>query len=183
MNILILILGLIIWSGVHFWKRLAPAHRESMGDQGKMIVTIGALAGLVLMIVGYRWADTTYYWGRTPAMTGINNLLMLLAFYLFAASGSKARITHYIRHPQLTAVKLWAVSHLLVNGDTASFVLFGGLLVWAGSEVALINRAVPRPTPAHDVPIRKEISAVVATVVAFGIVSAVHAWLGYNPFG
>ncbi|MBE0412021.1 NnrU family protein [Yoonia sp.] len=179
----LLILGLILWSAVHFWKRLAPAHRASMGEQGKMIVTIGAMAGLVLMVLGYRWADTTFYWGRTPAMTGINNLLMLLAFYLFAASGSKARITQYVRHPQLTAVKLWAVGHLLVNGDTASFVLFGGLLVWAGSEVALINRTEPRQTPPHMVPIRKEITAIVATIVAFGVVSVVHIWLGYNPFG
>ena len=179
----LLILGLILWSGTHFWKRLAPASREAAGDRGKMIVAVGSLAGLVLMVVGYRWADTTFYWGRTPAMTGINNLLMLLSFYLFAASGSKARITQYIRHPQLTAVIVWAVAHLLVNGDTASFVLFGGLLVWASSEIQLINRAVPAWTPAHDVPIRKEISAIVATVVVFGVVAAVHIWLGYNPFG
>ena len=179
----LLILGLILWSGTHFWKRLAPASREAAGDRGKMIVAVGSLAGLVLMIVGYRMADTTFYWGRSPAMTGINNLLMLLAFYLFAASGSKARITQYIRHPQLTAVIVWAVAHLLVNGDTASFVLFGGLLVWASSEIQLINRAVPDWTPAHDVPIRKEISAIVATVVVFGVVAAVHIWLGYNPFG
>ncbi|WP_296426940.1 NnrU family protein [Yoonia sp.] len=178
-----LILGLILWSGIHFWKRLAPASREAAGDRGKMIVTAGSVLGLVLMIVGYRMADTTFYWGRSPAMTGINNLLMILAFYLFAASGSKARITQYVRHPQLTAIVVWAVAHLLVNGDTASFVLFGGLLVWASSEMSLINRAVPEWTPAHDVPIRKEISAVVATVVAFGVVAGVHGWLGYNPFG
>lgn len=179
----LLILGLILWSGVHFWKRLAPAHRESFGENGKKIVAAGSLLGLILMVVGYRMADTTFYWGRNPAMTGINNLLMLLAVYLFAASGAKARITQFIRHPQLTAVKLWAVAHLLVNGDTASFVLFGGLLVWAGSEVALINRAVPKPTPAHDVPIRKEMSAIVATVVVFAVVAGIHAALGYNPFG
>lgn len=179
----LLILGLILWSGTHFWKRLAPAHRASFGDRGKTIVAIGSLAGLVLMVLGYRMADTTFYWDRTPAMTGINNLLMLLAFYLFAASGSKARITQYIRHPQLTAVKLWAVGHLLVNGDTASFVLFGGLLVWAGSEVALINRAEFKRPTIHEVPVKKEISAIVATVIVFAVVAGVHIWLGYNPFG
>lgn len=179
----LIILGLILWSGTHFWKRLAPVSREAAGERGKMIVAVGSIAGLVLMIIGYRMAEGAFYWGRTPAMNGINNLLMLLSFYLFAASGSKARITQYIRHPQLTAVIVWAVAHLLVNGDTPSFVLFGGLLVWATSEIALINRAQPDWTPAHDVPIRKEISAVVATFVVFGVVSAVHIWLGYNPFG
>lgn len=180
---LLIILGLVLWSGAHFWKRLAPASREKMGEKGKGIVTAMIVAGIILMVVGYRGADSTVYWGRTPAMTGINNLLMLLAFYLFAASGSKARITQYIRHPQLTAVMIWAVAHLLVNGDTASFVLFGGLLVWASSEVTLINRAVPDWTPGHAVPIKKEVSAIVATFVVFGVVSAVHIWLGYNPFG
>ena len=35
----------------------------------------------------------------------------------------------------------------------------------------------------HAVPIRKEVSALVATLVVFAIVSGIHAWLGYNPFG
>lgn len=180
---ILLVLGLILWSGTHFWKRLAPASRAAAGDRGRMIVAIGVFAGVILMIIGYRSADTMVYWGRSPAMTGINNLLMILAFYLYAASGTKARITQYIRHPQLTAVKLWAVAHLLVNGDTASFVLFGGLLVWAGSEVALINRSEPRPAPPHPIPVGKEIGAVVATVVVFGVVAGIHTWLGYYPFG
>lgn len=179
----LILLGLILWSGSHFWKRLAPVHRAAMGDKGKLVVTVASIAGIVLMVIGYRMAETTLYWGRSPALTGINNLMMLLAFYLFAASGSKARITQYIRHPQLTAVMIWAVAHLLVNGDTASFVLFGGMLVWASSEIQLINRAAPDWTPAHDVPIKKEITAVVATFVVFGVVAGIHIALGYNPFG
>lgn len=179
----LLILGLVLWTGTHFWKRITPASRAAAGDNGRKIVAIGSLIGVVLMVVGYRWADTTTYWGRTPALTGINNLLMLIAFYLFAASGSKARITQYIRHPQLTAVVLWAVAHLLVNGDTVSFVLFGGMLVWATSEMQLINRAEPNPQPVPAVPVKKEITALVATVVVFGVVAGVHIALGYNPFG
>ena len=179
----LLILGLILWSGVHFWKRLAPASRANMGDNGKWVVTVGAVLGIVLMVIGYRAAEGAVYWGRTPAMTGINNLLMILAVYLYAASGAKTRITRTIRHPQLTAVKLWAVAHLLVNGDVPSFVLFGGLLAWAVVEVILINRANRDWTPPPAVPMKKEITAVVATVVVFVIIAAVHAWLGYNPFG
>jgi uncharacterized membrane protein len=180
---IILILGLILWSGVHFWKRLAPDSRAAMGDRGKIIVTIGAVLGLILMIVGYRAADGAVFWGRSPAMTGINNLLMVFAVYLYAASGAKTRITQYIRHPQLTAVKVWAVAHLLVNGDVPSFVLFGGLLAWAVVEVILINRANRAWTPPPPAPAKKEITAVVATIIVFAIIAAIHAWLGYNPFG
>ncbi len=180
---ILIIFGLALWSGAHFWKRVAPAHRASFGDKGKGIVAGTLVLAIVLMVIGYRMADGIIYWGRSPAMTGINNLLMLFAFYLFAASGSKARITRKIRHPQLAAVKVWAVAHLLVNGDTPSFVLFGGLLIWAVVEVIVINRHEPEWVPAHEVPIKKEISAIVATLVIFAIVAGIHVWLGYNPFG
>ena len=56
-----------------------------------------------------------------------------------------ARVVGVIRHPQLTAVKLWAVAHLLVNGDSASLLLFGGLLVWAVLEVVIINKQDGKP--------------------------------------
>ncbi|WP_226779345.1 NnrU family protein [Oceaniglobus trochenteri] len=180
---ILIILGLILWSGAHFWKRISPDSRAAMGDKGKGIVAIVSVIGIVLMVIGYRGAEGAFYWGRSPAMTGINNLLMLFAFYLFAASGAKTRITRFIRHPQLTAVKVWAIAHLLVNGDTPSFVLFGGLLAWAVAEVIVINRAVPNPAPAHPVPVKKEVTAAIAAIVAFAVVSGIHILLGVNPFG
>jgi uncharacterized membrane protein len=180
---IILSLGLILWAGVHLFKRLAPDARAAMGDRGKGLVAVLLIVAVVLMVIGYRGWDGTVYWGRSSALTGINNLLMVFAFYLFAASGAKTRITRYIRHPQLTAVMVWAVAHLLVNGDTPSFVLFGGLLVWAAAEVVVLNRVGPAWTPAGDVPMRKELSAAIATVVVVAVVAAIHLWLGYNPFG
>ena len=180
---ILILLGLLLWSGAHLWKRLSPSSRARFGEKGKGIVALASLAAIVLMVIGYRGADGAVFWGRNAALVGINNLLMLFAFYLFAASGAKTRITGAIRHPQLTAVKVWAVAHLLVNGDTPSFLLFGGILAWAVAEVILINRAEGPRGPYHAVPIRKEVSAVVATLVVFAIVSGIHAWLGYNPFG
>lgn len=180
---ILLLLGLALWVGLHLWKRVAPDHRAQFGDKGKGIVAVGLGVSILLMIFGYRIADGGVFWGRSPAMTGINNLLMVFAFYLFASSGAKTRVTKVIRHPQLTAVKVWAVAHLLVNGDTPSFVLFGGLLAWAVAEVILINRAEGPRGPYHAVPIKKEVTAIIATVVVMAIVSAIHIWLGYNPFG
>ncbi|RYH04553.1 hypothetical protein EU805_04130 [Salipiger sp. IMCC34102] len=180
---ILLLLGLALWSGVHLWKRVAPAHRARFGDRGKLVVAIGSVLGIVLMVLGYRAAEGAVYWGRTPAMTGINNLLVLLAFYLFAASGKKTRVTRWIRHPQLTGVRVWAVAHLLVNGDVPSFVLFGGLLIWALAEIALINRAEGARGAYHAPPIKSEWIAIAATLVLYIVVAGIHAWLGYNPFG
>ena len=182
-----LILGLLLWSAAHLAKRLAPGFRgglqERMGDASKGIFAVVILLSVVLMVIGYRSYTGPFFWGRSPAMVGINNLLMLFAVYLFAASGLKTRITRVIRHPQLTAVKVWALAHLLVNGDMASFVLFGGLLAWAVVEVILINRQTERPAPRDEYPAGNEIKAVVGTVVVFALISGVHIWLGYNPFG
>lgn len=179
---LLILLGLLLWSGVHFWKRISPDSRARFSDKGKGIVALGSVVAIVLMVIGYRSAEGTVYWGRTPAMTGINNLLMLFAFYLYATSAAKTGITKWVRNPQLTAVKVWAIAHLLVNGDTPSFLLFGGMFAWALAEVIVLNRVAP-PGPYHAVPIKKEVTAVVATVVAFALTAAIHIWLGYNPFG
>lgn len=180
---ILILVGLLLWSGAHFWKRIAPSQRAAMGDRGKGIVAVLSVAGIVAMVIGYRGAEGTSYWGRTPAMTGINNLLMVFAVYLYAASGAKTRIIRLIRHPQLTAVIVWGIAHLLVNGDTPSFLLFGGLIVWALAEIVVLTRAGAVPVPAHAVPIRKEATAAIATVVAFAAIAGIHALLGYNPFG
>lgn len=178
---LILILGVALWWAAHVLKRIAPGLRDKLGR--------GGVAGLivlsvVLMVVGYRMTDGPYWWGASAPLKGINNLLVLAAFYLFAADGMKTRITAHLRHPQLTAVSLWAVAHLLVNGDLPSFVLFGGLLLWALVEMVVINRAQPVWTPpAGPFPVRKEIMAAVGAVLVLLVVGTIHRWLGYNPFG
>ncbi len=178
-----LILGVALWWAAHLFKRVAPEARSGLGEKGKGPIALALLVSVVLMVIGYRMADGAFYWGRSPAMTGINNLLLPVAFYLFAASGMKTRVTRLTRHPQLIGFSLWAFGHLLVNGDTPSFVLFGGLLVWALVEMAVINRAVPDWTPPPPVPMRKEIMAVVGAIVVYGVVALIHTWLGYNPFG
>ncbi len=179
----LIVLGLALWWGAHLFKRLAPAARAGMGDAGKGLVAAGVLAGLVLMVLGYRGVEQVDLWYPPRFLTHLNNLLMMIAVYLFATSVTKTRITGVIRHPQLTAVKTWAVAHLLVNGDLASLLLFGGLLVWAVVEVILINRAEPRPAPPPPAPMSREIGTVLGALVVFGAIAWVHNRLGYWPYG
>ncbi len=178
----VLMVGVALWWGAHLFKRLAPARRAGLGEKGKGLVTLVLLASVVLMVIGYRAAEFVPVWEPPGFLVHVNNLLMVLAFYLYAASGMKTGITRMIRHPQLTGFKAWAVAHLLVNGDLASIILFGGLLAWAVVAVIVINRAEPawvRPAPA---PAKKEAMAVVGTVVVVVIVMLVHNWLGVQPW-
>ena len=177
----LLILGILLWVGAHLFKRVAPDARASMGDKGKGLVAMVLLVSLVLMVIGYRGAAFVNVWYPPSFMVHINNLLMLIAFFVFGLSATTGSLRGKLRHPQLLAVKIWAVAHLLVNGDLASIVLFGSMLVWAGAEVAVINRAESweRPTPGDP---KRNVLLVVITVVAFAVTAAIHAWLGVWPF-
>jgi uncharacterized membrane protein len=178
----VLIAGVTLWAAAHLLKRLAPGIREPWGEAGKGIVAALLVVSIVLMVVGYRGAAPMQLWDPPAFLTHINNLLMLLAVYLFAASATKTRITAVIRHPQLTGFKAWAVAHLLVNGDLASLILFGGLLAWAVVSVIVINRATPRPAPPPPAPLGREVGAAVGAVVVLFAIGWVHTWLGYWPY-
>jgi uncharacterized membrane protein len=183
MGYLLLILGVALWSGAHLFKRFVPARRAAMGDRGKGLVALLLWVSLVLMILGYRWAEAVWLWSPPPFLRHVNNLLVFVGFYFFAASGMKTAITRVVRHPQLTGFKSWALAHLLVVPTLAGVILFGGLLAWAVVSVIVINRAQRdwvRPAPAG---MGKEIGAVAGAVVATALVGWLHGWLGPWPFG
>lgn len=179
----LLILGVLTWTAAHLFKRVFVDARAAMGNKGRGPIALGILVGLALMIIGYRMADGAVLWERHPAMVGLNNILMLLSVYLFAAAGAKTALARRIRHPMLTAVKVWAVAHLLVNGDVPSFVLFGGLLAWAVIEVIVINRSEREWTPPAPADKSKEIKAAVIALVMYVVIAGIHYALGYPAFG
>lgn len=180
---LMLVSGNALFIVAHLFKRIAPDLRAAMGAWGMGLFAALLLVSTVMMVVGYRAADGAFFWGRTPMMTGINNVLMLVSIYLFAAAGMKTALARRMRHPMLIAVKIWALAHLLVNGDVPSFVLFGGMLAWAVMQMIMINRAEPDWAPPALAPLRKEGMAVIGSVVVFAGIAAIHGWLGYPVFG
>lgn len=178
-----LILGVGLWTFSHIFRRLAPERRAALGEkEGKRIIAVGVVAGIVLMVIGYRWAPVITIYTLGPWATHVNNLLVLIGFYLFAVSGSKAGILKPMRHPMLLGFSAWAVGHLLVNGDVASLILFGGLLAWAQLEISWINRAEPDWVPFERKPAGRQVGIAASAVVAYGVVAMIHAWLGVWPF-
>ncbi len=177
----LLILGLILWIVPHWLKRLAPEFRASLGAGGRGIISILLFIGLGLMIYGYRQAEFVNIWYPPAFLVHVNNLLMVVAVAVFAMAHTKGRLRGKMRHPMLVSVKIWATAHLLVNGDLASIVLFGGMLVWAVVSVILINRAEDwtRPEPGDK---GRDWLFVVITVVTFAIMIGVHIALGVHPF-
>jgi uncharacterized membrane protein len=182
MGYILLILGIALFAGGHWVKRLAPEKRAAWGDKGKGILSVAMLAGVVLMVVGYRGAGFVNVWVPPAFMTHIANLLVLIGFWFFALSSINGTMAARVRHKQLTGVKSWAVAHLLVNGDLASIILFGGMLAWAVVSVILINKAQPTWERPAQVSVAKDAMAFGVGAVLYGITAAIHTWLGYYPF-
>tara|TARA_B100000900_G_scaffold386312_1_gene376686 strand:+ start:547 stop:990 length:444 start_codon:yes stop_codon:yes gene_type:complete len=142
------------------------------------------LASVVLMTLGYQQASTTVWWGRQTAWVGANNVLVYPGFYWIAGSQVGAPVAREIRHPQLAAVKLWALAHLLVNGDSASLLLFGCLLVWAVLEVVIINKQDGKPRLSKPQPSQpREFAAIAITLLIYGVAAYLHGLLGYPVHG
>ena len=118
---------------------------------------LASVIGLVWMIYAYRHAPTVGLWAPLPGLRPAAFALVFVAF-LFVGIGlatpSPTRvgmesklaegtdivrgIVRVTRHPFLWGVALWALVHLIVNGDLASFILFGSLLLLAlGGTVAI----------------------------------------------
>ncbi|MGB3317162.1 MAG: NnrU family protein, partial [Albidovulum sp.] len=110
-----------------------------------------------------------------------NNLLMLISVYLAGVMHSKGIVKSKLRHPLLTATILWALAHLLVNGDLASLVLFGGIGLWAIVSMLMIN-ARENWTPPAPGKLRSDLIGVAITFVVFAVIAGIHIWLGRNPF-
>ncbi|GGG81494.1 membrane protein [Salipiger pallidus] len=179
----LLVLGVALWWGAHLFKRLAPAQRAAMGSKGKGLIALALVASVLLMIFGYRMWDGAFFWGRHPATVGINNLIMVAALYFASPGPKKGALFYRMRHPMLLGFLLWTIAHLLVNGDTPSFVLFGGLGLWAIVEMIIINRTEPGWTPPAKGSIAKDAMFLVASLVLLFVIGMIHTWLGYPVFG
>jgi uncharacterized membrane protein len=179
----LLVLGILLWAAAHFFQRLAPEMRPSMGARGKGLVALVLVASVVLMVIGYKGADTYDQWAVPAPFRHINNLLVLIALWMMSPAGQKGRLLQGVRHPMLAGFKLWALAHLLVNNELASIVLFGGLLAWAVAEVIVINRAAPGWQPRRDGSLAKDAMFFAASILLMGVIGYVHGLVGPTPFG
>ncbi len=162
-----LVLGLVLFLGIHSISIVAPAGRHTLAHRigegpWKGLYTLVALAGFGLMVAGYSEARQTpvLLWTPPEAMRHVAALLMLPVFVLLLAAYLPGRIQRAARHPMLAATKLWALAHLLANGSLADVLLFGGFLAWAVADrISLKRRAAAGllraahtfgPGPAND---------------------------------
>jgi len=176
------ILGVALWWGAHLFKRVAPERRAAMGDGGKGMVAGAIALSILLMIIGFRGTPYVDVWNPPGFMIHINNLLMVIAIYMLSPAPKRGKLLQGMRHPMLTGFGVWAVAHLLVNGDLSSVIMFGGLLVWAIMTARIVNKAEPTWTPNTDGTLAKDGMFLAGSVVLLGVIGMIHNLLGKWPF-
>jgi len=150
-QMLSLVLAAIFFAGIHLgvagttWRDRAVA---ALGEGAyRAAFSIASLVGIIWLVVAYTHAPYVTTWGVPVWWKPIAIMLMLPAFLLaviglttsnptiVGEEGRVARppegIVRVTRHPFLIGVGLWAVVHLIANGDLASFIFFGSLAVTA----------------------------------------------------
>ena len=134
-----LLIGIFLFLGAHSVRIWADPWRERMlerlGDaRWKGLHALTSAIGLGLLIWGFGLArqEPVQLWIPPNGMRHLASVLILGSFVLLAAAYVPGnRIKARLRHPMVLSVKLWALAHLLANGNLAHGVLFGAFLVWA----------------------------------------------------
>lgn len=183
---ILLILGVLLWSGVHglpiFARGLRAGIVERTGeDPYKGLFSLGIVLSIVLMVLGWRSLSPSFLY-TPPASPLVTNVLVFLAFVLFVASAVPTNLKRVLRHPQLTGLALWAVSHLLANGDSRSLVLFGGLGLWAVVAMLGINRRDGAWQKPEAQPLSAELKVLIGAIVFFAVLFFAHPYIaGVSP--
>jgi uncharacterized membrane protein len=181
----LLILGIILFLGAH----TVPMLRETraglvakLGEGGfKGAYSLVAVTGFVLIVYGfhtYRQDGWVQIWVPPAWTRHITVLLMWFAFIALAAMGPKpSRIKGWLRHPMLVAVKIWALAHLLANGDLGGMILFGSFLAWAVVDRISVKRRGLVGADRQPGFTCSDAIIVIAGTVAYVVMMFAHPWV------
>ena len=177
----LLVTGLVLFIGVHLIPCVVPLRAALVARLGpgryRALFSLVALAGLVLVVLGFGRApvEPLYAapgWGRQMSMFAVP-----VSIVLFAAANIPTHIRAVLRHPMLLGLLLWAIAHLLSNGDLRSIVLFGSFAAYA--VVDLISAVARGNRPSTDKAPRLAIdgAAIVAGLIAAILLTVFHGAL------
>ena len=183
---LILLLGLVLFLGVHSTRIFADDWRTAMISRlgplpWKGLFAAASILGFIVIVWGFRIArqDTLVLYSTPRWMAHVTALLMVISMILFVAAyipnnWFKARF----HHPQVLSVKTWAIAHLLSNGVAADVLLFGAFLLWA----VLSFRAARQRDRANNTVYARPNAIGTSMTVAAGLVAwSVFALLLHGP--
>ena len=189
----ILILGLVVFLGVHSARIVAEGPRRAFiakrgANAWKGLYTLLSLAGFALLVWGYGLArqQPTVLWASPTWLRHVAALLTLISFVLLAAAYVPGNsIKAKLHHPMTLGVKVWAFAHLIANNTLADLLLFGGFLAWSIAVFAAARRRdrADGVTYAAGTASRTGLAVVIGVVAWIVFALWLHGWLiGVRPF-
>ena len=183
MGLIVMVAGLAVFLGTHLVTTQRELRATLIGRFGASGYKVGyavlSAIGLVLIVYGfsaYRASGMIDVWYPPAGMRHLALGLMLPATIIFAAAYLRGHIWRVLKHPMLVAIKIWALAHLLANGDLGSIILFGSILAWAVFDrITLKRRADAGGPPIPFGGVRNDVLAVAVGLVAYAaLVFAFH---------
>ena len=184
----ILILGMVMFFGIHLLPMtpLAGQLKKRLGAAPyKIVFSLIALTGLAVMVAGFKMTlsgpDTARIvydpplWGNAGAPDWHRYVIYALVFAALVAIGAshgRGHIKKFLRQPMSAGVAMWAIGHLLANGNLSEVLLFGGFLVYALLDIVMANARGQVPT--HEPRITSDLLAVIAGAVLFIVIMNFH---------
>jgi uncharacterized membrane protein len=183
----ILVVGLVIFLGIHSISIFAPAFRDGLAAKlgsrpWRGLYSLVSIAGFVLLVYGYGLArrDPVVLYNPPFGMRHLTALLMVPVFPLLLAPYFPGRIKATLKHPMLVAVKLWAVAHLISNGTLPDVILFGSFLAWAVADRISFKHRTQRPLKGAPPAARND---VIVVIVGLALYVAFVLWLHLKLIG
>ena len=185
----ILVLGLIIFLGLHSARIFAESGRERaiarLGEgPWKGTYSLLSAIGFVLIVWGFAEArhSASALWTPPPGARHLTIALMLASMLLLAAYLFKqSHITAAVHHPMVWSVAVFGLAHLISNGSAADAVLFGAFFVWALADLASSYARDRRDGVVYPAP---QWSATIgAVIVGIALWAVLAFWLHYRLFG
>lgn len=111
-----------------------------LGSQGRYQALVWVLSGLSLFGVAffYNIPRSTLLWAAQPWMFMVANLAMFAACVAFVAIWHPCNIRRLVPALPFWVVLLWALSHVLANGDTTSCLMFSCFAMIAVAEQIML---------------------------------------------
>lgn len=146
--------------------------KDRLGKAYGMLFAVGSIVSLVLIVLGWQMADRVQVYDPPAWGFGANLGLSFVAFLLIGVFMFRGKARQFLRLPLAMAVVLWATGHLLANGDQASIILFGGLLIYGATHLVAGFAQGFRPSP--EVRQGHDVIALFVSVALYGVMIQMH---------
>jgi len=176
----LLLMGLILFFAIHLLPASVSLRQQAvdrLGEYGyKGVFALISLLGLALIVYGMGEREYIVIWQPPVWSQHLALLMMLPASILLVAAYIPTNVKRYTRHPMLWGVSIWAVVHLLANGDLGSMILFASFVIYSLFDMWSANRRGASKI-LESRPLFFDVGVVAAGTTVYALLYSLHPYI------